>query len=178
MFQQQNQCQHRLNCVLPRADNCQAIAEITNACNFTASNNTRKQFDGSKQLPFENISGKSWRIFFFAWRVCVGGRIQSYETPEPQTPVASATARISALQEEPTKLLWRSAEMRCWASPLPLAPRVVCTRGCPKPRQQRLPVLSVLCSSGWLYEQGPQDEGASRPRFSGRNPDRYKPNGI
>lgn len=64
MFQQQNQCQHRLNCVLPCAHSCQTIAEITNGCNFTASNSTRKQFDGSKQLPFENISGKRWMIFF------------------------------------------------------------------------------------------------------------------
>lgn len=72
MFQQQNQCQHRPNSVLPRAHNCQTIAEITNACNFTASNNTRKQFDGSKQLPFENTFGKSRVIFFCLEGVCGG----------------------------------------------------------------------------------------------------------
>lgn len=35
----------------------QTIAEITHGSNVFARGNTRKQPDGSKQLPFENISG-------------------------------------------------------------------------------------------------------------------------
>lgn len=58
------------------------------------------------------------------------------------------------------------------------ATAVGCPRRCPEPRQQQLPALSVLCGSCWQYKQCPQDEGGSRPHFSVRNPDRYKPNGI
>lgn len=112
MFQQQNQCQHRLNCVLPRADNCQAIAEITNACNFTASNNTRKQFDGSKQLPFENISGKSWMIFFFAWRVCVGGQnpvLRDTRASDPRSFCHSPNQRAAGRANEALVAICRDA---------------------------------------------------------------------
>lgn len=161
MFQQQNQCQHRLNCVhvrqlLKSPMAATLLQEGIQESSLMATSSSLKVFRARHELPF-------------AW---VRGRIQSYETTEAQTPTASATAIISILQGEPTKSLWGSTEFHCQASPLPLAPQIWAVQYGARSQD------TVLCGSCWLYKQCPQGEGGSGAHSSVRNPDWYRPNGI
>lgn len=163
MFQQQNQCQHRLNCVLSHVRQllkspmaATLLQEGIQESSLMATSSSLKVFRARHELPF-------------AW---VRGRIQSYETTEAQTPTASATAIISILQGEPTKSLWGSTEFHCQASPLPLAPQIWAVQYGARSQD------TVLCGSCWLYKQCPQGEGGSGAHSSVRNPDWYRPNGI
>lgn len=92
MFQQKNQCQHRLNCVLPYAHNCQTIAEITNGYNFITSCDRRKPFYSNKQLLWENISGTDMNVIFHS-----GSRLMRHPGFRPP----HITAQMGRLQEEP-----------------------------------------------------------------------------
>lgn len=91
MFQQKNQCQHRLNCVLPYAHNCQTIAEITNGYNFITSCDRRKPFHSSKHLLQENISGTDMNVIFHS-----GSELMRHPGFRPP----HITAQMGRLQEE------------------------------------------------------------------------------
>lgn len=143
IFQQQNQCQHRLNSVLPHAHNCQAITEITNGFNFIMSCGRRKAFDGNKQLPLDNISGTDMNNVFSL-------RIQMNETFNFQNPTSQQGWAVNRKNQHHP---YDESQLGC-------------TRPCPG-----LLAPPVFCWSHWQHEQCPQDKDGTHFHFSVRNPD-------